>query len=431
MGKPGAPSAKNANRISSLLWRSLNAYGRIKYRYLLPIYTMLGLDNKKNNSAPPLALRGAQRLARLLNGSNEHLYRDQLRRVIERAESARGAVIFLPSTGWEIANPQRSHHLAREFARLGFVSVFDSSNAYDDVDGFREIEPNLFLFRGPDKLLAEIPDATLWTLTYNFDRRSIYPETAKVVYDWIDDFNVFLYDRDFLERNHEKALSEATVVACVARSLHEQAALKRPDALYLPNAVECWRFADQSAPIPDDPDIESLQREAKPIACYYGAMAEWFDYELIEAVAKEREDWNFLFIGPAYDNSLRERGRQLLKRKNVRWIGPRPYTELPGYLRLIDVAMIPFLINDITRATSPLKLYEFFAAAKPVVATPIRECLAFEEALTAEGARDFSRSLDIARASAQDERFRQRLRKLGQANSWTARAQMVIERLKA
>lgn len=425
------PSAKNAKKLSSLLWRSLNAYGRIKYRYLLPAYTMLGLDNKKNNSTPTLALRGAQRIARLLNRSNEHLYRDQLRLVVERAESARGAVIFLPSTGWEIANLQRSHHLAREFARLGFVSVFDSSNAYDDVDGFREIEPNLFLFRGPDKLLAEIPDAVLWTLTYNFDRRSIYPDTAKVVYDWIDDFEVFHYDRAFLELNHEQALGEATVVACVARSLHERAALRRPDALYLPNAVECSRFADESATIPDDPDIESIRREAKPIACYYGAMAEWFDYEMIEAVAREREDWNFLFIGPAYDNSLRERGRQMLKRKNVRWIGPRPYHQLPGYLRLIDVAMIPFLINDITRATSPLKLYEFFAAAKPVVTTRMTECLAFEEALTADSAEEFSRSLDIARASAQDARFRERLRNLGQANSWTARAQMVIEKLEA
>ncbi len=390
---------------------------------------MLGLDNKKTDSTPPLALRGAQKLARLINGSSDTLYRDQLQFVIERASAQRGAVIFLPSTGWEIANLQRSHHLAREFARLGFVSIFDSTNAYDDVDGFREIEPDLFLFRGPGKLLAEIPSPLLWTLTYNFDQRSVYPDTAKVVYDWIDDFEVFHYDRDFLQRNHEQALNRATVIACVARSLHEQAALSRRDALYLPNAVEYQRFADDSAAIPDDPDIESLRREAKPIACYYGAMAEWFDYEMIESVAREREDWNFLFIGPAYDNSLRERGRAMLKRKNVRWIGPRPYTELPGYLRLVDVAMIPFLINDITRATSPLKLYEFFAAAKPVVTTPISECLAFEDVMTAEGAKDFSRSLDIARANAEDAHFRERMRKLAEENSWTARVQMVIERL--
>lgn len=388
---------------------------------------MLGLDNKKTNSTPPLSLRAAQKLARLLNGSSD--YSGQLREVIERREAARGAVIFLPSTGWEIANPQRMHHLAREFARLGFVSIFDSTNAYDDVDGFREIEPNLFLFRGPDHLLAEIPDPLLWTLTYNFDRRSVYTQRARVVYDWIDDFDVFLYDRAFLERNHQSALKEATLVTCVAQTLHEQASLARPDALYLPNAADCSRFAAVEMAIPDDPAIESLRREAKPVACYYGAMAEWLDYELIEAAARERGDWNFLFIGPAYDNSLRERGRGMLSRKNVRWIGPRPYSSLPGYLRLADVAMIPFLINDITRATSPLKLYEFFAAAKPVVTTPMRECLAFKDVLTAEGAREFSRALDAARASAQDSRFRQRLKSLAEANSWTARAQRVIEKL--
>ena len=54
-----------------------------------------------------------------------------------------------------LGNPlfQRPHHLARTFAREGYVAVFDCSNAHDDVNGFKEIEPNLFLFRGPDGVL--------------------------------------------------------------------------------------------------------------------------------------------------------------------------------------------------------------------------------------------------------------------------------------
>src|SRR5438045_8807966 len=96
----------------------------------------------------------------------------------------------------------------------------------------------------------------------------------------------------------------------------------------------------------------------------------------MDAVAAARPDWNFLLIGPVYDLSMRERGRRLLKRANVNWLGARTYESLPSYLHVFDVALIPFVINDITSATSPLKLYEYFAGGKPVIATSMPECQA-------------------------------------------------------
>ena len=120
----------------------------------------------------------------------------------------------------------------------------------------------------------------------------------------------------------------------------------------------------------------------------------------------------------------------MLKRANVRWIGPREYAELPGYLRLFDIAMIPFAINDITMATSPLKLYEYFAGAKPVIATPMTECHAFPEVLIARNPDEFSRALDTAKARTADNLFLARLRQLGRENSWTARVKSVVEHLR-
>ena len=120
----------------------------------------------------------------------------------------------------------------------------------------------------------------------------------------------------------------------------------------------------------------------------------------------------------------------MLKRTNLRWLGPREYEELPGYLRLFDVAMIPFLINDITQATSPLKLYEYFAGAKPVIATPMTECQAFPEVLIARDSEEFSRALDTAKVRAADNAFRERLGQLGRENSWTARVKSVVEHLR-
>ncbi|MGZ6971771.1 MAG: glycosyltransferase family 2 protein, partial [Thermoanaerobaculia bacterium] len=102
-------------------------------------------------------------------------HRDQLSHVLARVRSSKGAVVFLPSVGWGIHLFQRPHHLARVFARLGYVAIFDSSNAADRVDGFREIEPNLFLFSGSPTLLHEVPAPLLWAFPYNFHLADGYP----------------------------------------------------------------------------------------------------------------------------------------------------------------------------------------------------------------------------------------------------------------
>ncbi|HEY9232792.1 MAG TPA: glycosyltransferase, partial [Blastocatellia bacterium] len=351
-------------------------------------------------------------------GADRH--RAQLQEVLERVEQSRGAIIFLPSIGWNVHLFQRPHHLAQTFARQGYVAIFDASNAQDGVDGFKEIERNLFLFDGPAALLHEIPQPTLWAFTYNLGRADEFPAGARIVYDWIDALDVFPYDRAMLERNHARGLREAAVVAAVTRQLHEEAMRLRPDAIYLPNGVEYDRFASDVA-IADDPELAALLQSGKPLAGYYGALAEWFDYDLLDEVARRRADWNFLLIGQALDESMSR--HRLLERANIMWVGPRPYESLPGYLRAFDVAMIPFAINPITLATSPLKLYEYMAAGKPIITTPMPECQHFAEVNIARHAEEFAASLDGARAQGEAADFRKRLRAIAHDNTWAQRVE--------
>ena len=78
--------------------------------------------------------------------------------VVARVARSKGAVIFLPSIGWNVKLFQRPHHLARAFARSGYVAIFASTSTGDDIYGFEEIEPNLFLFCGPASWLRRIPN---------------------------------------------------------------------------------------------------------------------------------------------------------------------------------------------------------------------------------------------------------------------------------
>lgn len=357
------------------------------------------------------------------------LTREGVERLAARAAAAPGTVVFLPSIGWDIHLFQRPHHLARVFAARGWLTLFDCTNAHDqvDADGVREIAPDLFLVRGDLERLAGLPRLLLWSFPYNFHLLDLFPAGTPIVYDWIDDLAVFPQERALLERNHRRALAEATVVASVAQRLHEPALAARPDALYLPNGVEFDRFAGAPPALPPEPELETLRAAGRPLAGYYGALAHWFDYRLLEETARLRPDWSFLLIGPDHDRSIHK--SKLLKQPNVLWLGPRPYAVLPAFLRLFDVATIPFAINDITLATSPLKLFEYFAGGRAVVTTPMPECQAFPEVAIAATARDFAAALDPARERGQDPAFRRRLRELGAENSWGARVDAVLARL--
>lgn len=363
-----------------------------------------------------------------LTGQPASAAQPEINDVIAKVQASKGAIVFLPSIPWCASLFQRPHHLARFFAREGYVAIYDCDCAgpvQDDVRGFREIEPNLFLFRGPQRLLTKLPQATLWSFPYNFEQTDRYPTSFETVYDWIDALEIFYHrGREFVDRNHERALGEATVVATVTRTLHAQAMRTRSDALYLPNAVDFGHFA-ADVEVPDDPMIRHLREQGKPVAGYYGALASWFDYDLLTAVAQKRPDWEFLLIGPQYDPN--QDRKPPVGSPNITWIGPRDYQALPGYLKLFDVAMIPFQVNEITKATSPLKLYEFFAGGKPVISSPMPECQAYSEVHSIATVEQFSSALDAALKESRDAAYGEHLRGLGRANSWAARVQTVVQ----
>lgn len=349
--------------------------------------------------------------------------------LVEASRRAPATIVFAPSIGWNIHLFQRPHHLAKVFAELGYVVVFDCSNSHDDIALLKEAEPRLFLFKGEPELLLSLERLTLWTFSYNYDYRDRFPAGTPVIYDWIDDLTVFPQDQALLQRLHARAMKESALVACVARKLHETAARERPDAIYLPNAVEEGRFDDPPTPNPalNDKKFRRLTSSGRPIAGYYGALARWFDYELLARTAEILTDWNFVLIGPDHDGSIEQSG--LSRHDNVVWLGPRDYQALPGYLHLFDVAMIPFRINDITVATSPLKLFEYFAGGRAVVATAMPECMAFPEVFVADTAEEFATRLVEAKRIAKDPAFLARLAALAGENTWRARAQAVLDSL--
>jgi len=55
----------------------------------------------------------------------------------------------------------------------------------------------------------------------------------------------------------------------------------------------------------------------------------------------------------------------------VRYLGVQPHSRVRAFLEAFDVCLIPHRVTDFTRSLDPLKLYEYLAAGRPIVSTPL------------------------------------------------------------
>lgn len=88
----------------------------------------------------------------------------------------------------------------------------------------------------------------------------------------------------------------------------------------------------------------------------------------------------------------------------------------------IDVGIIPFVDNALTRHTNPVKIYEFLAAGRPVVSVPLGELEQFGDAvLPASGAAEFEAAIERAKNLLTESDCRKR-QYLAVPHTWEARA---------
>jgi glycosyltransferase involved in cell wall biosynthesis len=138
-------------------------------------------------------------------------------------------------------------------------------------------------------------------------------------------------------------------------------------------------------PCPDD-----LARIPNPRIGYVGRVNPKIDFEGVAEVANLRPDWHWVFVGAvgiggasSFEQSPRhqegfERVRQC---RNVHFLGVKDHKEVPAYLNHMNVNVLHY--SGWGTTGHPTKLYEYFAAGKPIVATDY------------EGIRRFSNVIDL------------------------------------
>jgi glycosyltransferase involved in cell wall biosynthesis len=191
----------------------------------------------------------------------------------------------------------------------------------------------------------------------------LHPGPSRSVFDITDDYGAFVPEFRHLSDRREQNLLRMVDVGFVTSPLLIPSRRAYNEKLFpVPNGVDYELFS-QVGGLEVNPDIAHLPH---PVIGYVGLIADWLDFEILEALGK-RWPGQVVMIGPA-QASQEARIQSLSGIHRINFV-QRQY--LPSYIQGMDVCIIPFLINEVTKESNPLKIWEYLATGKPIVSTDL------------------------------------------------------------
>lgn len=327
-------------------------------------------------------------------------------------------VVYLPTwLGWD-AMKQRPQYLLEALARAGHEVWFVDPR----LDHAEHRDPGIDLVPS----LGPTPPSGVILYTHFAPTRTLIDlyESPVVVYDILDDLSIYDSSEEGVpadlrvRRHHEPLVESADVVIASSAVLEEKHQAERKDILLVENGVDLGLFSPGPG---HEPGVG-------PVIGYHGAIAPWFDFALVEALARFHPDWLISLVGPVRPEVSAELER-LLTLPNVSHVGEQPSDRIADFVRSFDVGLIPFHVDEMTSGVSPLKLNEYLACQVPVVSTPLPACVAHPAVEVADDPEDFARRVDEALAMGAEQRAG--LRKHAQKASWDRQIEPLLDRLRS
>lgn len=351
---------------------------------------------------------------------------------------------------------QRPQSLALELARLGHRVVF--------VDPVRPL-PKFIYFKqklgaracgdgisaiGPaPQFIGDMGPAKLWGVEDRISRlhttpalrKAVSPESILIVGapNWAHRVNwntlphrLLCYDCiDFIEgmfsgkkseairEMEDEMIRRADIIFATHPELARQIDERGKAACLVPNGASVEKFLSA-----EPTDKEWVKKLPRPIVGYVGAVAQWIDQSLIRIAAERHPEWSFVVIGP----TLRKTSRTaLLGLPNVHRLGQVSHDEVASYVRLFDICIAPFKAGSVADHTDPVKVYEYLACGKPVVAANVPSLSKLDGLLySTSGVDDFLAGLESA-ASETDPTLPGLRTEFAREHSWQRRAQTIVE----
>jgi glycosyltransferase involved in cell wall biosynthesis len=257
------------------------------------------------------------------------------------------------------------------------------------------------------------PVVAVTTLPVVADLVGVLP-VDRWVYYCVDDFSQWPgLDQGPLGRLEEKLVQAADILVAAGEILQQRLEQMGRPSFLLTHGVdlEFWKTPKSEA-VP-----EPLKPLEPPWIVFWGVVDRRMDSDCIDRLTADLDRGTVVLVGPQQQPDQRITGN-----KRVRAIGPVDYDRLPCFARHASVLVMPYADLPVTKAMQPLKLKEYLATGKPVVARNLPATRPWADCLDlAESAEGFSRLVRwrLARGLPESQaKARERLA----TESWSAKA---------
>lgn len=382
-------------------------------------------------------LRGFRILGiRLYHVNKKILHRNQYKRELKQlewliAQHTGFFDLFHVPMGWNTVLFQRFQHVSLQTAKLGGMALYGGHPVVDrDMTVYRKAADNLYVFDATNRQVVQyifealkkkeqprilrIQSIDLVTTAEDVER--FLRDGYSVVYEYIDEINPAITGNvpdSVYERHNAILKDERVIVVATSDQLLETVRRQRKTNFILStNGVDLdhWRIPKGEPPADLKPALNG-----NLIIGYHGALAKWIDYDLLRRIADDGR-YELVLIGHEHDSAFAESG--LKTHPRVHFLGSKTYFELNKYAIHYDMAILPFKKTALTQAVSPVKVFEYMAAGKPVVTTDLRECRKYQSCLVAGNQAEFLAQLQRAAEQRTDPDYLNLLAKEAQENSW-------------
>ena len=244
-----------------------------------------------------------------------------------------------------------------------------------------------------------------------------------VIYHVSDKYDANLMDHatdlTTIRKLHERAIDNADLVLYSGQKLLAEADRGREKSFLLEQAVDFDHWSQVGSGRLEI--AAAVARIPRPRLGYFGAIEPWLvDQELITRAARERPDWQWIFIGN------KSRGVEIEALQNTHFLPPVPYQELPRYAAGFDVCVLPWdTAHSFTSYGSAIKVREYLATGKPVVISPLPEYESMSEVLRIARSHDDWFRLVAEALQENDPAAAQARQAAVSSGTWDARAEWV------
>lgn len=249
-----------------------------------------------------------------------------------------------------------------------------------------------------------------------FILNSLGKRAALIVSDCVDDHRQYAQsdaERFLIEKRYEHIVGASDIVFCVSKTMRNYMARYNPQSFYIPNAIPPELLArKRTGSKPAD-----MAQIDHPIVGYTGALSLRIDADLLRFIAESKPEWNIVLIGTSPNHEV----KTLFKLPNVHWLGAMRYNDIHDHILQFDACILPHSISPMTEAMSPLKIYEYLALGKPVIATDVAGVRMFQADIEIAGSKkEFLKAIERSFNTDSLQKQEQRIDRVSN-HTWTDR----------